>query len=91
MNRLAELLVASFFADLVAAASLAWPAQTISANYPLEVGGWTPKPTRSPEPFELFKRQDGPTSLCGYISGNRCTFKAARGLDEALTGFQLTL
>jgi hypothetical protein len=78
MKRLAELLIASIFADLAAAASLAWPAQTIPATYPLEVGGWTPKPTSSPEPFELFKRQNGPTSVCGYISGDRRTYKAAR-------------
>jgi hypothetical protein len=90
MKRLAELLIASIFADLAAAASLAWPAQTIPATYPLEVGGWTPKPTSSPEPFELFKRQNGPTSVCGYISGDRRTYKAARDYTDLLPVDPLT-
>ncbi len=83
MNRLVAPLIASIFADFAAAASLAWPAQTIPANYPLEAGGWTPRPTSSPGPFELFKRQDGPTSVCGYISGDQRTYKSARDSNEA--------
>src|SRR5436305_6245775 len=83
MNRLAELLIAFFVADFAAAASLAWPAQTTPANYPLDVGGWTPRPTSSPGPFELLERQNGPTSLCGYVSGDQRTYKVAKEYNEA--------
>jgi hypothetical protein len=78
MHRLVDLLILFLLVDFTSAASPLLPAQTIRASDQLDVGGWTPRPTSSPSPLELFKRQNVPNSVCGYIDGNQCTYKAQK-------------